>query len=176
MFVMSDNSVLRIYITGTPGTGKTSVAKNISRNLNLEFLEINDLIVKEGLYLGYDIDRDTLIVDDELLTREFLKELNNKQRICISSGMVLLDLPIDYIIILHSSIPVLRKRLETRKYSDKKIETNLEAEIMNVLFYEFAEFYPPENIYEIQNDGRSIENTCKEIISVIRKHRMSITE
>lgn len=173
---MSDNSVLRIYITGTPGTGKTTVAKNLSRNLNLDFLELNDLIIKEGLYLGYDINRDTLIVDDELLTKELLRKLRTTNMICISSGMVLLELPIDYIIILHSSIPTLRKRLETRSYSEEKIESNLEAEIMNVLFHDFTEFYPPEIIYEIQNDDRSIEDTCKQIISVIRKHSLGITE
>ena len=176
MFVMRDNSVLRLYITGTPGTGKTSVAKILSRNLNLDFIELNDLITKEGLYFCYDIDRDTLIVDDELLTKQILKELKIKRKVCISSGMVLLDLPIDYIIILHSSIPVLRKRLELREYPDKKIESNLEAEIMNVLFYEFAEFYPPEIIYEVQNDSRSIDDTCKEIISIVRKHTSGVTE
>ncbi|MHA1993493.1 MAG: adenylate kinase family protein [Candidatus Hodarchaeales archaeon] len=173
---MSDSSVLRIYITGTPGTGKTIIAKNLSYNLDLDFLEINDLIIEEGLYLGYDIDRDTLIVDDELLTQNLFKKLKANKKICISSGMVLLGLPIDYIIILHTSISILRKRLESRDYSNEKIESNLEAEIMNILFYEFSEFYPQDIMFEIQNDDRNIEDTCNEIISIIGKHHLRVSK
>ena len=172
---MSDSSVLRIYITGTPGTGKTTVSKSLSHMLDLDFLEINDLIIENGLYFGYDVDRDTLIVDDELLTKELASKLQTNNRICISGGMVVLNLPLDYIIILHSSIPILRERLESRNYSDSKIESNIESEIMNVLFYEFVEYYPPEIIFEIQNEGKNVENICKQIISIIGKHHLGVS-
>ncbi len=173
---MSNSSVLRVYITGTPGTGKTSVAKDLSHDLNLEFLELNDLIIKEGLYFGYDIDRESYIVDDDLLKEELLKKMKKKVNLCLSGGMVLQDLPIDYIIILHTSIHVLRNRLEKRDYSKEKIESNIEAEIMNVLYYDFTEFYPSEKIFEVHNDDRSVQDTCEHIKSIIRKHHLGISQ
>jgi len=61
----------------------------------------------------------------------------------------------------------LRRRLASRKYSEKKIETNIEAEIMNIIYYETVEGFPAEKVIEITNDNRNVENTCNEIISVI---------
>jgi adenylate kinase len=173
---MNDNLSLRIYITGTPGTGKTSIAKCLSKKLNLDFLEVNDLIIKEGLYLGYDINRDTLIVDDEKLSKRLTHKLNSVDKICVAGGTIIESLPIDFIIILHVPIPSLRRRLEKREYSQEKIESNLESEIMNVLFYEISESYPSEIIHEILNDNSNIETACEEIVSIIREHHLRVTK
>lgn len=167
MTVRDNNLPLRIYITGTPGTGKTSVAKLLSEKLSMEFLEINDLILQEGYNLGYDIDRDTTIADDELLRGFLNQKLSSTNRICIAGGVILSNSLFDHVIILHSSIPTLRRRLASRKYSEKKIETNIEAEIMNIIYYETVEGFPAEKVIEITNDNRDVENTCDEIISVI---------
>ncbi|MFW9780112.1 MAG: AAA family ATPase, partial [Candidatus Heimdallarchaeota archaeon] len=58
---------LRVYITGVTGTGKTTVAERLTQLLNLPFVEINTIVLDEGYYLGYDITRDTVIIDEELL-------------------------------------------------------------------------------------------------------------
>ncbi|MHA2053937.1 MAG: adenylate kinase family protein [Candidatus Hodarchaeales archaeon] len=167
MAFRKNNSALRIYITGTPGTGKSSVAKLLSAKLSLEFLEINDLVVQEGYNLGYDIDRDTTIADDELLNEFLNQKLTTTDRVCIAGGIVLSNTLFNYIIILHSSVSTLRTRLEEREYSKTKVESNIEAEIMNIIYYETLEHFPPEKILEVINDNKSIEKTCSEIISVI---------
>ncbi|MHA1443439.1 MAG: hypothetical protein ACTSR4_01635, partial [Candidatus Hodarchaeales archaeon] len=82
----------------------------------------------------------------------------------------------DLIIVLHSSIPVLKRRLEARRYDDDKIESNLESEIMNVLYYELIEFNSSDIIHEVINDNRTVEETCDEILSIIEQHRLSVTE
>ena len=167
MTIRNNNSPLRIYITGTPGTGKTSVAELLSAKLSMEFLEINDLIIQEGYNLGYDVDRDTTIVDDRLLGGFLSQKLSSTSRICVAGGIILYDSLFDYVIILHSSVPTLRNRLKKRNYSEKKIETNVEAEIMNVIYYETVEFFPTKKVIEIINDRKSVENVCDEIISII---------
>ncbi len=51
-----------IGLTGTPGTGKTSISKILSsRGHNV--IHINDLIKEEGLYVDVDKDRDCLVAD-----------------------------------------------------------------------------------------------------------------
>jgi len=167
---MSEKNSLTVYITGVPGTGKTSVAKYISQKLNLKFLEVNDLVKQHDLYFGYDINRDTLIVDDELLIRKLKQEIKSNNRVCIAGGIIFEEGLFDIIILLHSSIPSLKMRFEARSYDEDKIESNLESEIMNVLYYELLEFNPSDIILEVMNDNRTVKETCNEIISIIKQH------
>ena len=173
---MSKKNSLTVYITGVPGTGKSSVAKYLSKELNLMYLEINDLVKKYDLYFGYDINRETLIVDDELLIKKLKQELKSKDRVCITGGIVFEEALFDIIILLHSSIPSLKMRLEARNYDKDKIESNLESEIMNVLYYELHEFNSSDIIFEVINDNRTVKETCSEIISIIKQHRLGIAE
>ena len=170
MVILNNKLKIRIYITGTPGTGKTSVAECIAKKLKIDFIELNNLILQEGLYFGYDIDRESLIIDDELLEEFLNKKLLSLDGVCVAGGAVIPNLPFDQIVILHSLIPTLRSRLEKRGYSEEKIESNVEAEIMNILYYELIEFYNTDTILEVLNDNQQIEKTCEQIISIIRKH------
>ena len=171
---MNEKIEAKIYITGTPGTGKTSIAECLAKKMRVEFIEVNTLVIQEGLYIGYDINRDTLIIDDELLGKRMSKILQSNGGVCVSGGVVIPGLPFDQIIILHSSIPTLRDRLKERGYSKEKIESNIEAEIMNVLYYEMTENYKIDQIFEVSNDNQSIEETCKQIQSIIREHHLGI--
>ena len=173
---LNDKIKIRIYITGTPGTGKTSVAECLAHELNMDYMEINDMVVQEGLFLGYDINRDTLIIDDELLGERLTQKLHSVDGVCVAGGVVISNLPFDLIIILHSLIPTLRNRLKGRGYSEEKIESNMEAEIMNVLYYELNEIYGADKIFEFTNDNQTIEETCKQIISVIREHHLGVSK
>ena len=173
---MSEKNSFIIYITGVPGTGKTTIAKHLSQKLALKYLEINDLVKQNGLYYGYDINRDTLIVDDELLIKNLKQKIAANNRTCIAGGMIFENFSFDLIIVLHSSIAVLKRRLEARRYDDKKIESNLESEIMNVLYYELIEFNSSDIVHEVINDNRTVEETCSEILSIIEQHRSGITE
>jgi len=173
---MSEKNSLILYITGVPGTGKTSIAKHLSQTLALKYLEINDLVKQNDLYYGYDINRDTLIVDDELLIKKLKQEIALNSRICVAGGIIFEDISFDLIIVLHSSIPTLKRRFETRKYDEDKIESNLESEIMNVLYYELLEFNSSDIIHEVMNDKRTVEETCDEIRFLIEQHRLGITE
>jgi len=49
-----------IGITGTPGTGKTSACALLT---DVGILDLNELIKTEGLHLGIDEERDSLIAD-----------------------------------------------------------------------------------------------------------------
>ena len=159
---------LKLYITGVPGTGKTSVAKRLSELLNLKYIEINDFVLEKKVFLGYDIDRGSLIIDDELLIPILNSAVENSNRICLSGDMLALNRYFNYIIILHCKIDILRKRLAKRGYKKIKIESNIETEIMNILYYDAVEFFPNIPIIEINNDINSVEETCEKIISIIR--------
>ncbi|MFW9853880.1 MAG: AAA family ATPase [Candidatus Thorarchaeota archaeon] len=161
---------LRVYITGVTGTGKTTVAERLSQLLNLPFLEINTIVLDEGYYLGYDITRDTVIIDEELLAPHLEMLVTKQSRIGLVGGIVSLRTPFDLLILLHCQIPILRYRLHARNYSSAKIEANVEAEIMNVLYYDALELLSVKHIIEVSTGDSSVDETCQQIISLGQKY------
>ncbi|MBS3126129.1 AAA family ATPase, partial [Candidatus Woesearchaeota archaeon] len=52
-----------IVVTGTPGTGKTAVAKKIAQKKGYLYVDVNAIIRKYGLSEGYDKKRKTKLID-----------------------------------------------------------------------------------------------------------------
>ena len=46
-----------VIVTGTPGTGKTTLAKKLAKELNYKYVDVNKIIKKEGLCAHKDIER-----------------------------------------------------------------------------------------------------------------------
>lgn len=60
-----------IIVTGTPGTGKTVIAKKTARQNKCKYFDVNGLIKKNKLYDSYDRSRKTFDVDIKKLTGFF---------------------------------------------------------------------------------------------------------
>lgn len=56
---------MMIIITGTPGTGKTSVTESLKEDFDAEYISINSLLEDYDLNLGIDEKRGYKIVDTE---------------------------------------------------------------------------------------------------------------
>ncbi len=173
---MDDIQPLRLFITGATGTGKTSVAKKLTELLSLEYLELNSLILEKGLYFGYDINRESVIIDDDLLISSLKPIIANNKRLCLVGGIIPLKETFTLVVVLRCHVDVLRQRLIQRNYSKEKIEANVEAEIMNILYYDAIELLSGQNVIEVFNDEHSIEETCDQIISIVRQHHPSVFE
>ncbi len=66
-----------IIVTGTPGTGKTTLSKKLAKKLDFGYLDVNETIKKYKLTEGYDKKRKTKIVDVKKLNRALIKEISN---------------------------------------------------------------------------------------------------
>ena len=66
-----------IIVTGTPGTGKTTLAKRLAKKLDFHYLDVNDIIKKYDIVGGYDEKRNTKIIDTKKLNLVLIKEINN---------------------------------------------------------------------------------------------------
>ena len=70
----TERSAPNILITGTPGTGKTTLASELSQKSGLSFINIGDLAKAEELYDGWDEKYDCHILDEDRI----VDELENK--------------------------------------------------------------------------------------------------
>lgn len=54
---------MKIFLTGTPGVGKTTVSKLLAKKLSAKVININELVKEKSLYIGLDEKRNSVIVD-----------------------------------------------------------------------------------------------------------------
>ena len=62
-----------IIITGSVGSGKTTLSKKLSRYLSFDYLDVNKIIKKEGYSEGYDNKDRCEIVDVKKLNKSLIK-------------------------------------------------------------------------------------------------------
>lgn len=128
-----------IAITGTPGVGKSTLAKALEKkgfwriDMHQYYPEISTAYNKSKQC--YDLDMKKV----EKLVKEKSKE---HPKIVIDSHIAhllpkkLVDL---CVVLICSDLKLLQKRLQGRKYSSKKIRENLDAEIFQVCLLEALE-------------------------------------
>ncbi len=120
-----------VALTGTPGTGKSSVAEELKkRGYRVE--SVNELADRFGCVVG--IEEDVRIVDVERLAEE-VEHLKDDETIIIEGHLSHLLNP-DVTIVLRCHPEKLKKRLESRGWRKDKVLENLEAEIVDSILME----------------------------------------
>ncbi|KKG18681.1 adenylate kinase [Methanosarcina sp. 2.H.T.1A.6] len=158
-----------IGLTGTPGTGKTSVSKLLEKRRQWKVIHLNDLIKQEHLYTEVDEKRDAVVADMELVQSR-LPELINEMEKGSANELVILESHLahyiaDTIIVLRAYPPELKNRLETRGYSEEKIRENTEAEALDVILVEAFEWC--DIVYEVNTTGKSVEEVEQDLEKII---------
>lgn len=152
---------MQIALTGTPGTGKTTVAGLLPYRI----IDINSL-VKGGLNLGIDPERGCLEADMASLARR-LKKMEaeaEKPEITLLEGHFSYYFA-DWAIVLRLAPAKLRERLEARGYSERKISENLEAEALDLILAESVESC--SRVDEIDTTGRSPQEVAGIVMKII---------
>ena len=129
-----------LAVTGTPCTGKTTLAKKLSKKLNYEYVDVNKLIEKNKLSSGYDRKRKCKIIDIKKLNNFLVNKIikKSKKNLVIDSHLshYLPKKYVDLCIVTKCDLKELNKRLKKRKYNKDKIKENLECEIFDVCLNE----------------------------------------
>lgn len=161
-----------IFISGTPCTGKTTVAANLNDYLSQngfdsKLIKINDFAIENDLVLGEDPDKFYKIIDIEGLNECLNDEIGqSRDNVLIVEGHLShLCEGADKMIVLRLNPSILKDRLEERNYSSSKIQENLEAEALAVCSAEAYEIYGDE-VNEIDASGKSIEEIRDLILDI----------
>jgi adenylate kinase len=103
--------------------------------------EFDTLIEDEKLSEGYDKKLKSKIVDVKKLNKKLVEIIKKEKNLVIDSHLShYLDKKyVDLCVVVKCGLEKLKKRLEKRKYSKKKIRDNLDSEIFDVCFVEALE-------------------------------------
>jgi adenylate kinase len=137
-----------ISLSGTPGTGKTVMAKALAKRLDANLVSIGEIVKKEKVPYKFDKRRKTKIIDIRNLQKTVNKNLV-KDKINIIEGHLSHLLKADRIIILRLDPTELRKRLMKRGWPKPKVEENVQAEILDEITTESLQKHGKSKVFEI---------------------------
>ena len=151
-----------VFITGTPCTGKTTIASR----LNGRVIKINDLARSHGFIMGVDEEKGYDIIDIEKLSSHICQLIKDCDEVLIFEGHVthLLE-GADKVIVLRVNPDILKKRLEGRGYSPSKIRENLEAEALGVCSAEAIEKH--DEVYELDVSDLTVDEAAELVGEII---------
>jgi adenylate kinase len=161
-----------IIITGTPGVGKTTHCEELARKTGLHHLSINDVVKKHNIGEASTDPEDpnTKIVDEDRLLDCIENDLEEGGQIIDWHACDLFPPSlIDLVCVVRCDNKLLYDRLKARNYGEKKLEENMDCEIMEVLLQEARDAYDEEIVVELKSDStEDIDSNVERIESWIK--------
>ncbi|AFO56018.1 adenylate kinase family protein [Natrinema sp. J7-2] len=170
---------MRIAVTGTPGTGKTTATELLESRLaaagtdaddesppELEVIHLNRVLEDEELYTEVDTDRESKIADLDALTAW----LKGREEIVIESHLAH-HFDADRIAVLRCHPETLEQRLLERGETEAKAAENAESEALDVILSAAVEEHGLESVYEIDTTDRAPAAVADELMAVATGER-----
>ena len=161
-----------ILISGTPGTGETTIAQLLKEKITAKHINLTEIAIKNNFILETDEERQTKVVDIEKLISFIINLINNIPDDIIIEGHYADIIPDSYtsiLIILRTEPHVLEQRLKEKHFVLSKIRENLQSEILGSCTSSALETHNQDKIYEVDNTSASIQEVLEIIITLIEK-------
>jgi adenylate kinase len=152
---------LRVAVTGTPGTGKTTA----TTLLDAEVIHLNNRIREAGLWSERDADRDSLVADLDAV-REALGDWSG-----VAESHLAHHLDADRVVVLRCRPDTLERRLRERGADEAKATENAESEALDVILSEAVERHGLDSVYEVDTTDRTPADVAADIEAVVTGDR-----
>ena len=152
-----------IIVTGTPGTGKTTFAKELAKAIGADYVNVTKYVSEHKLYSGIDRQRRTKIIDVQRTRRRLHKELK------AARGLVVVDthvpdgiVPKEMVMlafVLRCDPRILEGRLHAKKWKKSKIQENLLAEIIDSCLIVTVKHYGSRKAVQLDTSRTKLKQT-----------------
>jgi len=164
-----------IVITGTPGVGKSSVSSLLASRIDSRLVSLGELARREGLYVGYDRKRDTLVADTTKLSERVEEIAAGSEKDVIVEGhyatSVVSPQRTHLVFVLRRDPQELVGILEGRGYKEKKVRENVAAEILDVCLYDAVCRLGASKVCEVDVTGRRADEVVEEIVQILSERK-----
>ena len=137
---------MRVAVTGTPGTGKTTAVERLTADdaLDLDVIHLNDVVHDEEFVVEHDEERDSAVADLDALA----DSLNGRDDVLFESHLAH-HFDADRVVVLRCHPEELERRLTERGESAAKAGENAESEAVDVILAEAVDRHGADRVYEV---------------------------
>ncbi len=162
----TDKTMPNMLITGTPGTGKSTLAKQLAEQVSgLRWVNVGDFAKAKGHLGKWDEDYQSHELEEDPL-------LDDLEEVVAAGGAVIDHHVTDFfperyfdaVFVLRANNDVLYDRLTARGYEGRKLEENLQCEIFQTVLDEARESYPEQIVHELRSDTEEEMSSNKDRI------------
>lgn len=157
---------MRVAVTGTPGTGKTTAVEQLVEAGELDeamdVVHLNELVEQEEFTAGYDEERESAVVDFDAVA----DWLAGREDILFESHLAH-HFEADRVVVCRCHPDTLEERLEARDKPSASRAENAESEALDVVLAEAVEAHGADSVYEIVTTDLSPEAVAREIAAVV---------
>ncbi len=164
-----------ILVTGTPGIGKTVVARMLASRLDANYVNLGELVERENLILGVDEDRGTLIADTGKVSKRLKQIMEASDRDVIVDGHYAVDVvpaeKVHLVFVLRRDPDELKGLMERRGFRERKLWENLAAEILDACLWDAVKTCGSDKVCEVDASGKSVSEVVEEIVTILEEKR-----
>ncbi|MCX6802762.1 MAG: AAA family ATPase [Candidatus Diapherotrites archaeon] len=162
---------MKLLLTGSPGTGKTTIAKRLAKKLGCFVVNERDLALEKGIGKWDHADSE-LVIPLGALKKAASAELKKHKNI-ILEGHILCEvkLPVDAVILLRTHPELLEARLGGRGYAAEKVQDNVFCEGIDYCKKHALRNYGSKRIIEVRNE-KGIKETLSNILEELRRREI----
>jgi adenylate kinase len=152
---------VRIAISGTPGTGKSSACRALA-NRGYAVVDLDEVARREGFVVGRDESRDADEIDVEALRGS----LQVPAKIAFLKGHYSHRMDVNVVVVLRCRPTILRSRLEARGWPPEKVRENVEAEAIDLITQEAIARHP--FVFEIDTTDSTPDETARTVLEILQ--------
>ncbi|MCE4615385.1 MAG: adenylate kinase family protein [Desulfurococcales archaeon] len=161
-----------IIITGTPGTGKTSISTLVSGELECIHIDVSQLVNQMKLGKNDPTGRQTLVLSSPQKVIQHIEEVHKKSKCIIidthyPSIFSSLARDVIAVFVLRTHPKTIIKRLARRGWIKNKVIENAEAELIGVIDNEAREQF--DCVFSIDTTSKTVSETALLIKKLIDK-------
>lgn len=150
-------------LTGTPGTGKKSVAPLVAKNQGVPCIGLNDLAESLGAISARSHE-----VDAVQLKKQIPGAVPDKALVYGHLLPYVLDRKsVDRVIVLRCDPLVLKARLLDRGYPPDKVRQNVEAELIGLVSADAFRVFGPSKTWELDTTGVRPGETASAALAIL---------
>jgi adenylate kinase len=154
---------VRLAVTGTPGTGKTTATERLETDLPV--VHLNEVVREEGLWTERDTERDSLVADLDAVA-EWLGDREG-----VVESHLAHHLSADRVAVLRCRPDRLTERLRERGEPEATVAENAESEALDVVLGEAVERHGADAVYEIDTTDRTPAAVAEALAAVLSGER-----
>lgn len=161
---------MRVGITGTPGTGKTTAVTDVDSPRPI--VHLNEVLQQDAFVSGWDDERESAIADLAALDAWLA---NQPENVVVESHLAH-HLSVDYVIVLRCDPDTLRSRLSARyelPEDHPKVSENVEAEALDLIFSEAVTNHGIDRVTQVDTTDALPSGVATEIERIIAEETSS---